>query len=45
VLLFLPILKPFSQALLGLGDPSVAVASAHLLFNLTIAAVFLSMLA
>jgi len=39
VLLFLPILKPFSRVMLSLGDPSVAVASAHLLFNLTIAAI------
>src|SRR5579863_1543380 len=44
VLLFVPILKPFSRAMLSLGDPSVAVASAHLLFNLTIAALFLTTL-
>jgi Na/Pi-cotransporter len=44
VLLFLPVLKPFSQAMLNLGGPSVAVASAHLVFNLTIAALFLTTL-
>jgi phosphate:Na+ symporter len=44
VLLFVPVLKPLSQAMLNLGGPSVAVASAHLLFNLTIAALFLTTL-
>jgi phosphate:Na+ symporter len=44
VLLFPPVLKPFSQAMLNLGGPSAAVASAHLVFNLTIAALFLTTL-
>jgi Na/Pi-cotransporter len=45
VLLFLPFLGPFSAAMLGYaGDPSLAVALAHLCFNLAIAALFLASL-
>lgn len=43
VLLFLPFLGPFSAAMLGYaGEPAMAVALAHLCFNLAIAAVFLA---
>jgi phosphate:Na+ symporter len=42
MLVYLPFLKPIARALVQLtGNPSTAVAAAHLLFNLTIAAVFL----
>lgn len=41
VLLFYPLLGPFSRVMLSLGDPSMVVAAAHLVFNLCIAAIFL----
>jgi phosphate:Na+ symporter len=42
VLIFLPFLGPFTRAVLDLaGDPGIAVAWAHLIFNLTIAVLFL----
>ena len=41
VLLFLPFLESFVQRMLAMGDASMAVAWAHLTFNLTIAALFL----
>jgi len=41
-LLFFPVLQPFAGAMVNLaGDPSLAVAWAHLIFNLTIALAFL----
>jgi Na/Pi-cotransporter len=45
VIAFLPFLKEFSLAVVDLaGDPGLAVAWAHLSFNLVIAAIFLSTL-
>jgi Na/Pi-cotransporter len=45
VLLFFPFLGPFSHAMLDLaGTPSQTVALAHLVFNLTIALLFLTTL-
>jgi len=45
VLLFLPFLGAFSAAMLGhAGDPAMAVALAHLCFNLAIAGLFLASL-
>jgi phosphate:Na+ symporter len=42
VLLYFPFLRPFSGAMLDLAaNPGIAVAWAHLLFNLTIALIFL----
>ena len=42
MLIYLPFLRPFSLALVDLaGDPSTAVALAHLIFNLTIGFIFL----
>jgi len=42
MLIYLPFLTPFSHAMVDMtGDPGAAVASAHLIFNLTIAFVFL----
>ena len=42
-LLFFPFLRPFAQEVVArAGDPGLAVAWAHLLFNLTIAAGFLA---
>ena len=40
--LYLPFLRPFSQAIVDMAaNPGIAVAWAHLLFNLTIAVLFL----
>jgi phosphate:Na+ symporter len=45
MLAFLPFLKPFARAVVELaGNPGMAVATAHLIFNLTIAFVFLATL-
>ena len=44
VLLFLPFLGPFTRWMLRTGEPAMAVAWAHLTFNLTVAALFLSTL-
>ena len=44
VLLYLPFLDQFSQKMLETGDPAMAVAWAHLAFNLSVAALFLSTL-
>ena len=45
VLLFLPFLGAFSAAMLGhAGEPAMAVALAHLCFNLAIAGLFLASL-
>jgi phosphate:Na+ symporter len=44
VLLFLPFLEQFTQWMLTAGDPSMAVAWAHLAFNLSIAILFLATL-
>lgn len=45
VLLFLPFMGAFSHWIVGLlGDPGIAVAWAHLIFNLSIALVFLATL-
>jgi len=42
MLLYLPFLRPFSQWVVGMaGNPGIAVAWAHLLFNLSIAFLFL----
>ncbi len=42
MLLYLPFLRPFSQAIVDMAaNPGIAVAWAHLLFNLTIALLFL----
>ena len=41
VLIFLPFLTPFTQAMLAWGDPSRVVAGAHLVFNLVVATLFL----
>jgi phosphate:Na+ symporter len=42
MLLYLPFLRPFSQAVVDMAaNPGIAVAWAHLLFNLTIAFLFL----
>jgi Na+/phosphate symporter len=42
VLIYLPFLESFAQAMVAwAGNPGVAVAWAHLVFNLTVAAVFL----
>jgi phosphate:Na+ symporter len=44
-LMFFPFLRPFAQAMLEFaGDPAMAVAWAHLTFNLTIAGIFLATL-
>lgn len=41
-LVYFPFLPPFSQAMVALaGEPGLAVASAHLVFNLTISLAFL----
>jgi phosphate:Na+ symporter len=45
VLIYFPFLDPFSRAMMDLaGDPAIAVAEAHLIFNLTIGLVFLATL-
>jgi Na/Pi-cotransporter len=44
VLLYLPFLEQFTQRMLAMGEPAMAVAWAHLTFNLTIAALFLATL-
>ena len=44
VLLFLPFMEQFTQQMLATGEPGMAVAWAHLTFNLTIAALFLATL-
>jgi phosphate:Na+ symporter len=44
VLLFLPFMEQFTQQMLATGEPAMAVAWAHLTFNLTIAALFLATL-
>jgi len=44
VLLFWPFLTPFTQAILRLGDPAIEVATAHLIFNLCLAVLFLTTL-
>lgn len=44
VLIFLPFLRSFAHAMLAWGDPSTAVASAHLVFNVSVALLFLSTL-
>jgi Na/Pi-cotransporter len=42
MLAYLPVMRPFSSAVVALaGDPGTAVAAAHLVFNLSIAFVFL----
>jgi len=41
LLLFWPFIGSFSRAMLTVGDPSLAVATAHLAFNVSIAALFL----
>jgi Na/Pi-cotransporter len=42
VVLFLPFLRPFARAIVEwAGDPGIAVALSHLIFNLTIAFTFL----
>lgn len=44
VLLFLPFMDQFTQQMLATREPAIAVAWAHLTFNLTIAALFLATL-
>ncbi len=44
VLLFLPFLKQFTHWMLATGEPATAVAWAHLMFNMTVAALFLATL-
>ena len=44
VLIFLPFPRSFAHAMLAWGDPSTAVASAHLVFNVSVALLFLSTL-
>lgn len=45
VLIYAPFLESFARGMVALaGDPGIAVAWAHLIFNLTIAAVFLATL-
>lgn len=44
VLLFFPFLTPFARAMLAWGEPALGVAGAHLLFNVSIALLFLATL-
>jgi Na+/phosphate symporter len=44
VLRYLPFSEQFTQRMLATGEPAMAVAWAHLTFNLSIAALFLATL-